>query len=206
MLYSTHPSLVLGFHGCDEDIAEKVISGKAKLEKSTNNYDWLGHGTYFWENNPVRALEYAQELKVHPLKSKSKINQPAVIGAILDLGYCLDLLEARSLALLKDAYKALHSAAIKNGAKIPENKKDTQSGDLLLRYLDCSVIQAVHFINESSNGRPYDSVRGAFWEGEDLYPHAGFKEKNHIQICIRNPNCIKGYFRVLEHDDSYSIP
>jgi hypothetical protein len=25
-------------------------------------------------------------------------------------------------------------------------------------------------------------------EGEELYPSAGFKEKNHVQICIRNPN------------------
>jgi len=28
------------------------------------------------------------------------------------------------------------------------------------------------------------------WEN----PGAGFKEKNHIQICVRNRNCIKGYF------------
>ena len=27
-----------------------------------------------------------------------------------------------------------------------------------------------------------------------LYDGAGFLDKTHIQICIRNPNCIKGYF------------
>ena len=40
----------------------------------------------------------------------------------------------------------------------------------------------------------YESIRAAFWEGDELYLTAGFKEKNHIQICIRNQNCIKGYF------------
>ena len=40
----------------------------------------------------------------------------------------------------------------------------------------------------------FDSIRGVFFEGDELYPGAGFKEKDHIQICIRNPNCIKGYF------------
>lgn len=42
--------------------------------------------------------------------------------------------------------------------------------------------------------KPYDSIRAAFWEGKELYNTAGFKEKNHIQICIRDPKCIIGYF------------
>jgi hypothetical protein len=42
MLYSTHPSLVFGFHGCDADVAENVIAGKSKLKQSTNKYDWSG--------------------------------------------------------------------------------------------------------------------------------------------------------------------
>jgi hypothetical protein len=56
------------------------------------------------------------------------------------------------------------------------------------------VIQTVHLINQDANKRAFDSVRGVFWEGKPLYPNAGFAEKNHIQICVCNPNCIKGYF------------
>ena len=52
----------------------------------------------------------------------------------------------------------------------------------------------------------YDSVRGVFWEGDDLYPGAGFKEKNHIQIAIINPNCIKGFFLPRDVDNMYLIP
>ena len=33
-----------------------------------------------------------------------------------------------------------------------------------------------------------------FWEGEELYPNAGFKSQNHIQIAVLNPDCIKGIF------------
>ena len=51
----------------------------------------------------------------------------------------------------------------------------------------------------------FDSVRCAFWEGEELYPGAGFKEKNHIQICVRNHNCIKGYFRPLALVEEYPV-
>jgi hypothetical protein len=44
----------------------------------------------------------------------------------------------------------------------------------------------------------YDSVIGALWEGNDLYDEAGVTDKNHMQICIRNEECIRGYFRVRE--------
>jgi hypothetical protein len=40
-------------------------------------------------------------------------------------------------------------------------------------------------------------VRAAFIEGEPLYPNAGFNDRNHIQLCVVNPRCIKGYFRPL---------
>lgn len=39
-----------------------------------------------------------------------------------------------------------------------------------------------------------------------LYPEAGFTEKNHIQICIRNPNCIKSFFLPRELDLNYFNP
>ena len=45
-----------------------------------------------------------------------------------------------------------------------------------------------------------------FWEGKPLYPNAGFAEKNHIQICVCNPNCIKGYFLPRGIDKEYPNP
>ena len=82
------PSIVLGYHGCDYDVAESILAGKEEVRSSTNTYDWLGSGAYFWENNPSRALSWATLLA----KSNSKkIRTPAVIGAIIDPGNCLDL-------------------------------------------------------------------------------------------------------------------
>jgi hypothetical protein len=33
-------------------------------------------------------------------------------------------------------------------------------------------------------------------EGDPVYPAAGFREKAHIQIAVRNSSLIKGVFRV----------
>jgi hypothetical protein len=38
---------------------------------------------------------------------------------------------------------------------------------------------------------PYDTVRGAFWEGGPLYPGARIEKKNHVQICM--PDATAGH-------------
>ena len=202
-MYSSLPAFVLGFHGCDKSVGEKIIAGEETIKHSQNDYDWLGHGAYFWESNPTRALEYAKQLKKNPHNKKNIIKIPFVIGAIIDLGYCLNLLETDSLNLLKDGYSFLKQSQPKT---MPENKAPLDTGDLLLRDLDCAVIEMLHRYNTMMSKKQYDTVRGVFFEGKELYPNAGFKEKNHIQICVRNPNCIKGIFRVRQSDLSYSIP
>ncbi len=206
-MYSRKHGLILGFHGCDLSVRDKVVSKKGfNLTKSENEYDWLGHGIYFWENDFDRALFFATESS----KRNSKIKEPAVLGAVIDLGFCLDLLESSNFELLKNGYDILKSAydnslLSDNPIELPKNIDIDKSGDVLLRNLDCAVIEVVHALNLKL-GNEYDSVRGAFWEGEELYPNAGFKNKNHIQIAIRNPNCIKGYFIPRNANNQYSIP
>ena len=50
-MYSTRPNLVLGFHGCDKETRNIIFTGSDSIFISDNPYDWLGHGTYFWENH-----------------------------------------------------------------------------------------------------------------------------------------------------------
>lgn len=205
-MYSIRSGLTLGFHGCDQSIIEEVILGKQPLHSSKNNYDWLGHGTYFWEYSPARAEEYAHDLKNRPSRAKKEIQYPAVIGAVISLGYCLDLTDISNLFLLKESYTILKQTIEQvPNAEMPKNKlsKDNKI-DLSLRYLDCAVIETLHQIRLENDLPAFDSVRGMFWEEDDLYQGAGFKEKNHIQICIRNPNCIKGYFIPRIEELNYS--
>lgn len=204
-MYSTLPHFVLGFHGCDKTVADEIISHSGKhLERSTNEYDWLGHGIYFWENNPARALEYATFLKGHPeriSKGKKPIKTPAVVGAIIDLGYCLNLLEAHSIGVVKQSYEILHDLNISSKSEMPRNLGAKGSKELLLRNLDCAVIEAVHIFNKKAERPDYETVRGMFIEGEPIYESAGIYDKSHIQICVRNPNCIKGYFHPRQLGD-----
>ncbi|MFI5379332.1 MAG: hypothetical protein ACHRHE_08545 [Tepidisphaerales bacterium] len=87
-------------------MAEAIFAGKSLLKPSQNDYDWLGHGIYFWENNPQRALEYARDLRKRP-RGAAKINRPAVVGAVIDLGFCMNLLDSQFLRMVKDGYESL---------------------------------------------------------------------------------------------------
>ena len=191
-MYTARTGLTLGFHGTDESVVQAVLSGKSDLRQRNNPYDWLGNGIYFWDNSPSRALQWATELSERP---NSKIKRPAVIGAILDLGRCLDLLDYENLAYVKEAHRFLETAAAETGTSMPINSGKTR--DLLFRELDCAVIETLHASFELDSKPEFDSVRGVFWEGQEIYPNAGFREKNHIQICVRNLDCIKGYFLPL---------
>lgn len=205
-MYSSLPSFVLGFHGCDKSLAESIFAGKKHLQKSTNKYDWLGNGIYFWENNPQRALEYAKELKDNPQRCSEKIITPAIIGAIIDLGHCLNLLDSKSIKMVKEANSLYEYSCCEAGYPIAENKPAKKSKDLLLRFRDCAVLEFLHATREKNEHQPFSSVRGMFAEGTPLYENAGFHEKSHIQLCIRNPNCIKGYFRVVDSFSDWPLP
>ena len=154
-MYSTMPNLVLAFHGCDKSTFDNIIRHGESMHISTNDYDWLGNGMYFWEQDLQRAWQWAEEAANN---AKSKVKIPAVVGAVIDMGYCLNFLDNRSPVMLRQ-----------------------------------------------HNLRPFDTIRGLFQEGKPLYETSGFFEKTHIQICVRNPNCIKGFFAPRVIDENWNI-
>lgn len=181
------PFQVSGFHSCDREIGIKVLNGQDELKMSDNKWDWLAQGIYFWEQNPKRALEYAKENALGEQYNKIKIKTPFVLGATIELGNCLNLVEPQSLLIVQAAYKGLERLYEETGRKMPVNKGNN-------RALDCAVIKFVHQSRINENKIPYDTIRCAFSEGEELYKGSNFSSRLHIQVCVLNPDLIKGYY------------
>jgi hypothetical protein len=180
-------------------VGEQAIRGQISLLKSDESYDWLGAGIYFWESDPTRAMEWAKSR----IRRGQKIKTPFVVGAAIDLRNCLDLTQRENLDLLSEAHTELTKASQRAGVELPKNLDPPKhnSGDKLLRYLDCAVINYLHSMIEQSgvNGtplQPFDTVRGLFVEGDPIYPGARIYKKTHTQVSVVSPECILGLFRV----------
>ena len=184
-------SFVLGYHGCDKQVGENLIAG-LDFKPSKNDYDWLGPGIYFLEANPQRGQEFAEEIKA--LDRGPKIKTPWVVGAVIDLGLCLDLTTSAGIQQVHESYSTLRKLTKSGGYVLPSNNKD-----LLRRNLDCAVIETLHRVRKDKGLPPVDTVRGIFVEGEAIYKDSGFFEKTHIQICVCNYQSVKGVFRVPSH-------
>src|SRR5215470_8567971 len=124
-----HDRVVLAYHGCDAAVAERLLTGEP-FQKSENDYDWLGAGVYFWEYGADRALRFAKDQL-----RRGKIAEPTVVGALVQLGRCFDLMDTRFTQDLPDAYRRFRSLAIDDGTTLPRNAGSTP--DKKLRRLDC---------------------------------------------------------------------
>jgi hypothetical protein len=190
-LHRLAASFVLGFHGCDREVGEGLLAGKP-FRVSQNEYDWLGEGVYFWEANPGRGLSFAEEKRDRE-GTRSSIRRPFVIGAIIDLGLCLDLTTSAGADLVRSGYRELKVTMDAAGQPLPKN-----SARFPLRKLDCAVINFTHHLRAKAGEPPIQTVRGVFIEGDPAYPGASFHEKTHIQIAVCDNECIKGVFRVRD--------
>lgn len=181
---------IIGYHGCDISIVRGILNDGDTLKPSEEKYDWLGKGIYFWEYGPERAMEWAEQRK-----KRGKIKTPAVIGAVLNLGECFDLLDTRYTETLRSAWPKFVQAKKALKETIPVNVDPTllTSKDRILRHRDCAAINWTLSMFES-NSVSFDSVRGVFQEDDPVYEGSDIKLKSHIQIAIRNPACIVGYF------------
>ena len=192
-IFKRPPGIVLGFHGCDRATGEALLAGKIDhLQPSKNEYDWLGSGIYFWESDPWRAKQWAEQAAARPKMTSKPVLEPYVVGAVIDLGFCFNLLDVDSCVEASNAFDLVQSLYAESDRQVPQNKGPEGA----LRYRDRLVIETVHLLRRRAKAPRYDSVRAAFPEGGCLYEGAGFQARSHIQIAVRTHSCIKGYFRL----------
>ena len=201
-MYDIKPNMIIGFHGCEASVRDALLNNPNEIKISRKPFDWLGHGMYFWENNYERALQWAQDKK-----SRGAIKEPAVIGAVLYLGICCDFLDKKYIQLLAQSFVGMKERYSKSGKLLPSNKDmpNDLHKDKIMRHLDCAAIEFLHnriFTEVQhdmqtkgySDHKIFDTTRGVFTEGGPAFQGAGLFAKSHIQICVRNPNCIQGFF------------
>jgi len=187
--------LVLAYHGCDAVTRDDLVSRRLDaLDHSQNAYDWLGPGTYFFEDDPQRAINFAKQSAANPaaLYTKRPIVTPAVVGAVLCLTSCLDMTTQAGLTEFQLTLDVLK----RSGFPLAHNDKNRP----LLRKLNNQVFTSLHGLREKMHRPedpfpPYQVVRGAFMQGDPLGDeYSGFSRDGHIQLAVREPSAVVGWF------------
>jgi len=190
--------LVFAYHGCDVTLRDDLVSGRiTELKPSANKYDWLGAGAYFFENDYKRALMFASAAQANPTKrfTKQPIATPAVVGAVLQLDFILDMTTQEGIEEYCLAYEAMVEYLTDNGLPEPKNSKPNDNDeDIIVRQLDSDVFNFMHQIREKTDQRMFQAVRSAFPQGEEVAPSSAFKRSSHIQIALRENSCVRAWF------------
>ncbi|WP_437640370.1 hypothetical protein [Sorangium sp. So ce854] len=175
---------VIGYHGTRRSTAQALVGG-APFSASTNDDDWLGHGIYFWEYAPQQAWWWARR--------RYGEDDAAVVGAMIHLGRCLDLLDPVNARLLGTAHTKLLAALAAAGQKPPQNANTH-------KYLDCAFFNYMFALLDDRYR--YESVRAVFVPLQPrkgmprLWKRSGVFEGGHIQISVRDPRNILAVWSV----------
>ena len=176
------PRTVIGYHGCHKDFAQRLVRGGVSAEEwkmSQNDYDWLGNGIYFWEHAPGRAKQWAEERYG---------TDGAVVATEVQLRRCLDLADTAFTSLLRQSFEGTIRLYQAEGWTLPKNG----GREFKLRRLDRLVVDRLTTATDGPDGVHFQTVRCPFEEGDPVYDGGMIKTQSHIQIAVRDRDCIPG--------------
>lgn len=189
---------LVAYHGCDAVVRDDLVTQRLKkLDHSQNQYDWLGPGAYFFEGDLKRALLFAEASAAYPEKmfTQRPIATPAAVGVVLCVSSWLDMTTQEGLGEFSLALEGMTVAFQNEGKNLPVNRPAADDdADIIYRALDSAVFSFMHEIREHRKLAPFDAVRGAFPQGSPIAENSGFRQHTHVQIAVRNDDCIVGWF------------
>ena len=195
--FDDHHRTVVGYHGIGLSAALRIVNRVEGFRRSQRDFDWLGHGIYFWEYAPQQALNFARirqrqyQRKRNPSdEDRRRASEPlAVVACMIRLGFCFDLLDPHNVEYLRESYEPYRETLLLSGQALPRNSRK-------YRKLDCEVFEfAYKLIGKSEERSSVDTARGVYvptggdrrvWEGSWI------SRNTHIQLCVRNPASLLG--------------
>lgn len=155
-----------------------------------------GFMNHFKQVKDISLLIGSALQSFHNFDPQALIDKNSVSGTIKNIFTDLDSTEIQTFI---NFIKLTEQRRKENEIYMPQNTKQ-DNGVYLKRDLDCAVIETCHKLREKLGHQRYDTVYGVFEEGGSLFDGSGFREKTHVQIAVRNTECILGYFRVPGYD------
>lgn len=173
MEFILEPIIVTGYHGTTWAVAEQIIAND--FVPSVNDWDWLGHGIYFWQDAPVRAYRWAEDR----IRAGGSKDSPVVVAAKIRLDHFIDLLDQQGMTVLQNFasnYQREHASP----------KRANRRGS---NRLDCAVFNFTTSML-SWLGVEVAGYRASCVEGAALTPGSPIFDLSHVQLVVVNREAI----------------
>lgn len=193
--YADYHRTVIGYHGTRRSVALGAVQGIEPLDPSRNPGDWLGHGIYFWEYAPQQAWLWAEALR----KKNRWTEETAVVACMIRLGNCFDLLDPANAGTLRDFHREYVRLATETEEPIAANVRAD-------KRLNCAVFELAYAALRGQ-GQMIDTCRAVFVPTgrERLWGGSGINPRAHIQVVVRNPDCILGTWLVKPIEETGDV-
>lgn len=178
--YHDYHRTVIAYHGTSAQVADRLVDGEA-FTISQNDDDWFGTGIYFWEYAPKQAWWWAERYK----NEKS----PAVVGAIIRLGHCLDLLDPENVRVLQSFQREAIDVWKNASMIVPKNGNQHKK-------LDCAIFNLFYGQQRDPGIETARAVYVPTGSASRAWKRSWIYEQSHIQICVRKPENILAVWRV----------
>ncbi|KGH08223.1 hypothetical protein P608_18560 [Comamonas thiooxydans] len=146
--------ILIAYHGCDITTRDGLVAGLLKPQPSSNEFDWLYNGFYFFEGDSARALKLATASCTRPQHKLTRrpIATPAVVGAIIEIDRLFDLTTQSGIENFSLAAEIMVKAYEVDGEDPPKNKPSFE-GDTenLHRAFDREACKMVHALRSHAN-------------------------------------------------------
>ena len=146
--------ILIAYHGCDATVRDSLVARRKNPLPSSNPYDWLYDGMYFFEGDSARALKLATASSTRPQHklTRNPIATPAVVGAIIEIDRLFDLTTQSGIENFSLAAEIMVKAYEVDGEDPPKNKPSFE-GDTenLHRAFDREVCKMVHALRRHAN-------------------------------------------------------
>jgi|HubBroStandDraft_6_1064221.scaffolds.fasta_scaffold133964_3 hypothetical protein len=178
---------VRGYHGTLDVHADQIA--REGFQSSRRKGLWLGNGVYFFEEAPMHALRWAQQISIR------RAGNPAVFEVELDLSECMDLTDGLHWPLIESVWTQ-YSASFKGeqlSIRALVDEEYAKTGIVGKNIIDGQLMNlavALHQEMLEAQGKRITTVRGAFVEGQPIFPNSWLFRESHVIVVAIDPEAI----------------
>jgi hypothetical protein len=187
-------SHIYGFHATDKANVDSILTERY-VKPSEHWYDWLGYGSYFYQEAPLRALKWLTQEK-H--EGTVRASEAALVVAKIRVQKFIDLLSPQWVEVIRNTYARLHLETADKVAKLRQLQPPHRMGGMagphpLDKYIIDTAVGAAKKKRDDVKG-----VRSIFYDGDLIFDDSHLFDRQHIQIAVVDRSVVEDLWEDMD--------